>query len=276
MDLLKKYWDKILLAVTLVGLIVVAVWLMISVESTLKQMGDGQLYRAPKGTIEPVDTTPITQARERIANPVLCELKGLPFGPTETPVAPTGEVVRVVEPGKISLTKVQRVPFQMIFKGYNWDDAKKEANSFQVNIQYRTRSFIVPRLGDYVQDLFSNTGYKAIKFERKEALVERPGIVGKVMTDVSELTLQHEGEDAIIMPVNRSVVKGEPVAHVVCEPGWPSVRSEHQVRRGQQFKCGGTVYIVVDINSRQMIIKDTKSEETTTVPLRSGGAEESR
>lgn len=42
---------------------------------------------------------------------------------------------------------------------------------------------------------------------------------------------------------------------------------QRPVRRGQRFNCGGATYIVVDINSNQMIIVDTKTEKQEVIPL---------
>jgi len=104
------------------------------------------------------------------------------------------------------------------------------------------------------------TGYFIKKFEQKK----KPSSGGiKREDDVSELTLQHEGEDPIVMVLNRIAEQREPLARVVCKGNAQIV----EVRRGQRFDCGETAYNVVDITLKQMIIIDVKSGERHEIPL---------
>ncbi|NQU12014.1 hypothetical protein HQ590_14565 [bacterium] len=271
MDLLKKFWDKILLAVVLLALITIAVWLIISVEAALKEMaGVTDLYGSRGETVPPIDTTPITETIKRIENPVQWTNEGDPFDTTERAVE-TPDTNVVPDVVRVTLDRVEQIPFKLLFTNYAWDPDKEEGSSFQVNFHFRSRTFIVPRVGDYIKDLFENTGYKIIGFERQKKMLPRPGIVGPVPTDVSKLMIQYGEEEPLELTRDRVALERESVASITCDPGWPMPSRRYEVRRGQQFKCGATIYIVVDISARQMIIKDTKSEEQRIIPL-GGGA----
>ena len=88
-----------------------------------------------------------------------------------------------------------------------------------------------------------------------------PGLSTNLDVDVSQLTIQHPGDDPIVMPLNKVVEQKEPVAVVQCAAGV----QQFQIRRGQDFDCGSNTYNVVDITSTQVIIVDKLTKEKRTI-----------
>jgi hypothetical protein len=122
------------------------------------------------------------------------------------------------------------------------------------------------KIGEEIGDEYERTGYKLVSFERKTVEVPDPALGGMVTKDVSELVIQHKGEDPIKLVLGQVAQEKEPVAVLGCRPEFGQGR-QIQVRRGQRFECNGTEYIVVDITRTQVIIKDAKTEAPTTLKL---------
>jgi hypothetical protein len=148
------------------------------------------------------------------------------------------------------------VPFNLLFMAYSGD-----GHNFQLNFLTRSQTFMVPEVGMEVWDRFSKTktGYIIKKFEQKTITVTEGGITKD--KDVSELTLQHEGDEPIVMVYGQIKAGREPVARISCKG------SMLLVRRDQRFDCENTTYNVVDITPKQMIIIDVKSGEKQIIPL---------
>ncbi len=155
------------------------------------------------------------------------------------------------------LIAVVHKPFTLLFKTYSYDADKKEGYNFQLNFQFRAHSFFIRSVGDAIKDRYEDTGYKVVKFEKKSRTVDDPALGGKHDIDVSELTVQHPGNNPKALVLGQAGVEEEPVAQVRCD-----VASQtREYRRGQLIQCTGKTYKVVDIDLKQMVINDQQTGE---------------
>ncbi len=260
MDFLKKHYEKVVLTVALLLLIVAAVYLAFQLGETGESAGP---VRTTGETVPVLDISTYTNAIAFLNNPpqwfmIVPDLFGQP--PSAPPRPPAG--TNDLDGGPpVSLLRVAREPFKPRFYAYSWDAQKKEGYNFQINFRDFRKSFFVPAVGKYVQDDFENTGYKITKFERKTTNVVTN--VGSQELDISELTLKHEGEEPILLVWGKEAEQKEPVAIVQCIESAQTLK----VARGQRLACAGKTYIVVDINQTQMIIVDTESGKKHTIGL---------
>jgi sorbitol-specific phosphotransferase system component IIA len=253
MDFLKKHYDKVLLAVTLLLLIVAVVYLSFRLSELGQEGGTIQTKGAP---VPALDITVYTNAIASLENPprwslAAPDLFGQPPGP---PVDGGPGTNLPPETPQVYLLRVAREPFKLLFKAYTGN-----GSNIQINFRDFTKTFFVPAVGDFVQDRFENTGYKITKFERKTTNVVTN--VGMVEQDVSELTLKHEGEEPILLKLRQETEQKEPVASIRCGTSTQS----RKMARGQRFNCGGKTYIVVDMNQTQMIIVEAESGKKHTI-----------
>ncbi len=255
MDFIKKHYEKIALAAALVALIASATFLAIKV-SALSEQVDEAIRRKPRGkTVEPGDIGLYTNAIARILVPPLwADNNPDMFRTGETVRETGGEGPKPPTPDPYRVIEVSRRPFKLIFKSYTGD-----GHNFQINFLTRARTFFIPEVGMEIADKFGTTGYAIKKFERKFVTRQVPG-VGPQDVDVSELTIQHEGDEPIVLPLNKVVEEKEPFVTIQCSDGGP----ELYLSRQQEFTCGGKTYIVVDMNPTQVIIMDKLSKEKRT------------
>ncbi|HVM63065.1 MAG TPA: hypothetical protein VMV72_19560 [Verrucomicrobiae bacterium] len=259
MDFLKRHYEKILLAVALLALIASAVYLALSVSQVSNE--SPMARSGPRvGTNPHINLTTYSNAIALLAEPASWT-NGNPFlGPdmqiTQPPPTNTGTGTSVESP--IVLLSLVRKPFKLLFKTYSFDPSRGGYN-FQINFQFRARTFFISSVGDVVKDHFEDTGYKIVNFEKKSAMVDDPTINGKREKDVSELTVQHEGNPPVVLVLNKESEDQEPVAQVRCTAD--GLTGEY--RRGQTFKCGTNTYKVIDIdmNLKQMLILDTQTQK---------------
>ncbi len=256
MDFLKQHYDKVALAGALIVLIISAVLLSFNV-SALNSELEQEPNRAPKSelashldehsysnAIAALQQPPLwTNAPSDLFAQVAVETTSIPSDNTNT--------------FPVILTSLTRKPFKLLFKAYSYETDKGEGYNFQINFQFRARTFFIRAAGDPVKDRYEDTGYRIMKFERKNATVNDPSLGGKHEKDVSELTVQHEGEKPVVLALLQETEEQEPVAKVRC--GTAGV--DHEYRRGQRLECNGKIYKVVDIDPKQMIIVDTQTEE---------------
>lgn len=265
MDFVRKHWEKLLLVAVLFSVIGAGVWLMSRVGDLNEELMQGRRAPRQKGKpAEPVDTTAYNQALANLQQP-------FQWGPGQRDpfLAPkiekptevvTNELPRQPS-SRLVLLRVDRVPFKMNVRAYVGD-----GRNFQIDFKFRPRTFFVEKVGDPIRDQFEDTGYRIIRFEKKFEEQFNPRIGATMQVDISELTIQREGEKPIVLVVGREAEEEEPVATVRCES--PSgAASDFRVRRGQQFNCGGKPYKVVDITSNGMIITDIQTEEKRTLPI---------
>jgi len=259
MDFIKKHYEKIVLAVALVALIGSAAFLAFKV-SALNEEVTAAIRSRPKGKLlEPGDIGIYTNAIACLQAPPMWndgpdmfhtgDIDKTPAGGDKPPVP--------LPPGKEDYTVlgISRRPFKLIFKEYTGD-----GHNFQVNFVTRARTFIVADVGMEIADKFEQTGYFIKKFEKKTVEQNVPG-VGPRELDVSELTIQHEGDEPIKLVLNRETQEKEPVASIQCAGGGQL----RQASRQQEFTCGDKTYIVVDITSTQVIIVDKLTKEKRTI-----------
>jgi hypothetical protein len=163
----------------------------------------------------------------------------------------------------VTLLSVVRKPFKLLFMAYSPDPTTGGYNNFQINFQFRARTFFISAVGDIIKDHYEDTGYRIVKFEKKSVTVDDPTLGRKRDKDISELTVQHEGGNPVVLVVNKESEDQEPVAQVRCSAD----AKVSECRRGQSFVCKGVTYKVneIDSNLKQMVIIDTKTQEQHTI-----------
>jgi hypothetical protein len=259
MDFLKKHYEVIALAAALILLIVSAIFLSLKVTAL-----NSELEQAPRGALRPksvthIDESSYSNAIAALQQPPLWTnapsdlFSPIPFGPV---VTDTGTGTNATSGLQVFLVGVSRKPFKLLFKAYSYDADKSDGYNFQINFQFRSRTFFVRASGDPIKDRYEDTGYRIIKFERKFLSVNDPALGGKREKDVSELSVQHAGENPVVLVYLQETEEQEPVAKVRCGP----TGVEREYRRGQRIECAGRTYKVVDIDPKQMVIVDTQTE----------------
>jgi hypothetical protein len=264
MDFLKKHYEKITLAAALILLIVSAVLLALKV-SALSEALDEPIRRAPKPELAPHISLQIySNAIQAVAEPPVWSTNE----PTRIfnrqadvavkPIIPDGTLTNT---GLPILMAVVHKPFTLLFKTYSYDADKGEGYNFQANFQFRAHSFFIRAVGDLIKDRYEDTGYRVVKFEKKSRTVDDPALGGKHETDVSELTVQHPGNNPKVLILGQAGVEEEPVAQVRCDVASPN----REYRRGQLIQCAGKTYKVVDIDLKQMVIVDAQTGDNYTI-----------
>lgn len=258
MDFLKKQFEKVALAAALLLLIVAAVYLALQA-GNLTQQEPAPLRKGE--VVQPVDVSPYSNALDMLRKPTQWTSGLDMFRRVQTQIPDQGPATKTNLP---TVVRIVREPFKLLFKAYSWNTQTQQPYNIQINLRDFRRTYFVPAVGDYVtdpNDRLANTGYKITKYERKITNVVTN--VGQQDLDISEITLWHENEKPIVLVLGREAEEQEPVATIMC---WGDTQAR-SVRRGDRFGCAGATYIVVDINSSQMIIVDTKSEEKQIIPL---------
>jgi hypothetical protein len=254
MDFLKKHYEKIVLAITLVALIVSAVLLAMNVGTLSSQLAEEPNYVPTLAPAPHAVLGPYSNAVLSLAEPASWT-NGDPFknptvilAPTNTPVVPTNDF-------QVVLMNVVRKPFKLLFMTYSYDANADTGYNFQINFQFRSRTFFVRSVGDPIRDRYEDTGYRITKFEKKSTTVDDPLLGSKREKDLSELTVQHEGGNPVVLGLESE--DQEPVAEVRCHADG----AVKEYRRGQTIECDRKTYKVVDITLQQMVIVDAQTQE---------------
>lgn len=258
MDVIKKHYEKVLLAAALIALIGSAAFLAFRASALSEEVSAEQLRLRPKvKTVKPGDFGSYTNAIASLESPVLWRPHASKmFEEKARPVGLETNRVAVAAQDPIGVAQIIRQPFKLIFKSYTG-----QGRNFAVNFLTGGQTFFVDKVGDEVKDRFRTTGYLTTKFDYKTLPVYNAtlGVTNEV--DVSELTIQHPGDDPIVMPLNKVIEEKEPVAVVQCADG----SQQFQIRRAQDFECGSANYNVVDITSTQVIIVNKLTKQTHTI-----------
>jgi hypothetical protein len=260
MDFLKKHYEKVSLAAELIALIASAIWLSLKVSSLNSELAVAQTGELKHQVTLHLEMQSYSNAILLLKEPPLwtnapsdlfarVPASQLDHGPDITNVFP------------VILMSITREPFKLLFKAYSYDTQKTEGYNFQINFQFRARTFFVRTVGDPIRDRYEDTGYRIVKFERKSTTVDDPSVGGKREKDVSELTVQHAGDNPVMLVYLQETEEHEPVAKVRCGSGG----LDRKYRRGQQINCNGRTYKVVDIDPKQMVIVDTLTEEQRVI-----------
>jgi hypothetical protein len=251
MDFVKRHWEKVLLGLGLLILIGSAAFLGIQIDTLNTETKEAPRRKIKGETVSPADLKPYTTALNVLKEPIQWVSDRDLFGYTKTPDQPTIVTNREEGPD-ITFVGVQLIPFKMLFKAYSG-----EGRTFQINMVSRGYTYIVDKVGGPVGD----TGYRLTKFEPKTDTVFDPRLNNNRTVDISEITLEHEAEDSIILVLGHEGIQKAPFGLLECDPGWPSPKKPIKVRRGEQFTCNGKTYNVVDISPKQMVIVNTQSEQ---------------
>lgn len=262
MDFLKKHYEKLALAVALLLLIGSAVFLAFKVGALSAEIQEAPHRPKPKGkNAASVDLASYTNAIASVNAPALwIDMSVDPFFSQKSERSTQGTNVVSNLP---ALLGIKRELFKMLFVAYSYNADATEGYNFQLNFQFRPRTFFVTKVSDRVKDPFEDTGYVIAKYDRKTTLVDDPHLGGKREKDLSELTLQHEGEEPIVLVLGLPAEQHEPVATIQCS----GAAQPQKVRRGQQFNCAGVTYNVVDITPAHIVILDAKSGEKHIISL---------
>jgi len=262
MDFLKKHYEKVLLAVALVALIVSAILLALRINafsSDLEQAPNpvARVAPAPHAALGTYSNAIVQLAQP----PLWTNVTRNPFTPINIgPVIPPPSTNPATE-FPVILMSAGRKPFKLLFKTYSYDVATNEGYNFQINFQFRARTFFISRVGDAIKDRYEDTGYRIAAFEKKSVNVDDPTLGRSREKDVSELTVQREGGKPKVLVLSQEAVDEEPVALVRC-----GVEGQSFERRiGQSIECKRKVYkvvdIVVDSDPKRMVIVDTQTQE---------------
>jgi hypothetical protein len=253
MDFLKKHYDKILLAMAFVLVIICSLILVLQVDNLSKRLNQPEVLITPlqKATYKPLDTRKYAEALESVQHPSLWASSPIDLFKAEA-ILP----VNINSNKPISYLRFEQLPFDLLFKAYSWDATKKQGFNFQISLRDFTRTYFIPAVGDPVKDKFGDTGYRITKFERKVENVFKPSIRHDVEVDHSELTLERPGEEVIVLEWGKVRLRTESVATIVCQE---DPQKEIQVRNRQSIMCPGNTYIVVDMNEKQMVIKNSNT-----------------
>jgi hypothetical protein len=263
MDFLKKHFEKVAVALALLLLIIVAIWLSYKL-SGLDQ--GGAAIRTKGAPVAPIDVTPYQNAINSLGNPPQWSMAAPDlFG--QPPSAPVVLVDTNRPDGgpPVYLLRVMREPFKLLFKAYTGS-----GGNFQINFRDFRKTFFVSSVGEFVKDRYEtvgseNTGYRITKFDKKVVSVYDPSISANVEKDVSEITLQHEGEAPIKLVLRQEAEQQEPVVLIRCASDPQTI--ENKKARGQRFVCERKTYIVVDITQTQMILLEPESGKKHTIGL---------
>jgi hypothetical protein len=261
MDFLKKHYEKVALAVVLVALIASAIFLALRISALSSEPPPnpvvGKAARAPHAVFGAY-----SNALEALAQPPLWTNES---GFDRVGQSYMPDVTNRTTEFPVVLMGVVRKPFKLLFKIYSYDADAKEGYNYQINFQFRARTFFIRGIGDLIKDRYEDTGYKITKFEKKSATVNDPTLGGQHEKDVSELTVQHEGGKPVVLVLGQESEDEEPVAQVRCGPAGAT----REYRRGQSFECERKTYRVfdIDIDLKQMIIIDTQTQQQ--LPIKS-------
>jgi hypothetical protein len=260
MDFLKKHYEKVSLAAVLIVLIASAILLSLKANTLNSELGEGPDRVSTNDLVPQLDVQSYSNAILSLKQPPLWTNAPSDLF-AEVAAVDVTNVITSTNGFQVILMSVTRKPFKLLFKAYSYDAQKSDGYNFQVNFQFRSRTFFVRAAGDGVKDHYEDTGYKVAKFEKKSVAINDPSLGGKRDKDVSELTLQHEGERPVVLVILQETEEQEPVAKVRC--GAAGVDREY--RRGQSIGCNGRTYKVVDINLNQMIIVDIQTQEQQVI-----------
>jgi hypothetical protein len=260
MDFLKKHYEKITLAAALILLIVSAVLLALKVSALSSELSDAPRHAPKPKLTEHIALQVYSNAMLAVANPPVWSTNTPPrIFSQQADVAPKTNVIDITGAtnGLPILIAVVHKPFTLLFKTYSYDADKAEGYNFQANFQFRSHSFFIRAVGDAIKDRYEDTGYKVVKFEKKTRTIEDPATQTKRDVDISELTVQHPGNNPKALVLGQAGVEEEPVAQVRCDIASPT----REYRRGQLIQCTGKTYKVVDIDQNQMVINDQQTGE---------------
>lgn len=255
MDFLKKHYEKVSLAAALLALIASAIWLSLKVNALNSELAVAQTGASKRQVTPHLEMQTYSNAILLLKEPPLWT--NAPSDLFARVPADRPQILTETNTFPVILMSIAREPFKLLFKACSYDTQKAEGYNFQINFQFRARTFFVRAVGDPIRDRYEDTGYRLIKFERKSTTVDDPSVGGKREKDVSELTVQHAGDNAVVLVYLQETEEQEPVAKARCGPAGV----DRKYRRGQQINCNGKIYKVVDIDPKQMVIVDTQTEE---------------
>jgi|GEM_PF-1138057 len=253
MDFLKKYYDKILLALAFVLVIIFGLILVLKVNNLSQRLRQQNaiLPSSNKAGYEALDTRKYAAALDAVQHPSVW-----PPSPVDLFKADMSSHSGVVSNKPIAYLRFEQLPFDLLFKAYSWNAVEKKAFNFQVSLLSLKRAYFITAVGDDVKDQFGDTGYRITKFERKVESVLSPSIGRMVEVDHSEVTLERTGEDMIVLELDKVHLRTESVGTVVCQE---DPQKEIQVRRNQSITCPSNTYIIVDMDDKQVVIKNAST-----------------
>lgn len=148
-------------------------------------------------------------------------------------------------------------PMKILFTDYNGDGTNFTLHTSPCGPVL----WFVPKIGMEVADRFRKSGYVIKKFEHKTRMSKIDATVSNEV-DVSELTLQHEGEAPIVLVKGELKTVSEPVVRFVDSP---SGRTADVYRSEERFGWGESQYKIIEIKADCVVIMDERTSMRTTV-----------
>ncbi|MCG3148128.1 MAG: hypothetical protein PCFJNLEI_01570 [Verrucomicrobiae bacterium] len=263
MDFIKKHFEKLLLAAGLIALIGCAAYLGYRVAKLSEEVQDTpRLSRGKnKATVEATPTSIYSNALTAFQVPALWQSNAVdPFQTQFVPPPPPPPPTNLPKGLAVTLSRVIRQPFKLIFKSYTGD-----GENFQIDFLTGNQSFIIKKVGDRIAhrsiNKTSDTGFTITKFEKKFTRVYNPSIDVTNTVDISELTIEKEDSTRILLILDKVAQEREPIAVLICTID----NQEQRLRTGGEFSCDGKTYKVIDINPTQVIIEDIQTSEKHTI-----------
>lgn len=259
MDFIKKHYEKLLLAGSLVLLIGCAAYLGYRVAKLSDEIQNApqKAKNKPKATVSATPTGIYTNAITLLQAPALWSAS--PVDPFQTRfTTPPPPPPRPPRGPAVSLVKIIPQPFKLKFQSYN-----EPGGDFAINFISRNKTIFIKKIGLEVADQFERTGFFITKFNKKivETYNKSLNVTNKV--DISELTIAKPDAPPIVLVLGKVAQERERVALVLCNRD----NQETRVRKDDEFACGGRTYKVIDITAQQVLIEDTQSKEKIPISL---------
>lgn len=152
---------------------------------------------------------------------------------------------------KLRLEKFIKVPFRLVFK------ARPDPDSFQINTIDINQPSQILRVGDQI----AKTKFKIVKFVEKFTPNQY-----QTMEDTSELTIQNtETGEQVVLVYGKTV--DSPDSYAQFRYLWDN--SVFAVKKDKEFSLkpeADVKYKLIDINEREAVIQETKTEKKITIP----------
>jgi|ERR1043166_140180 hypothetical protein len=257
MDFIKKHYEKVLLAVVLVGLAVAVVFLMIKIPSEQQELDEKrQKLLAPRVTpLSNLDLTLSEAAIKRVATPAVIDF-GPPnklFNPMKWQRASDGHIIRVdtgnIGPQAVQITKLTPLYLILNLSSVSTNDAG--VARYRVTVEKQASNNVRER-GRTEKYGGINDKNETFKFESAEGSVDNP-------TKLT-LTLNDTGEKA-------TLTKDAPFKRVdgyLADLKYPPETKTWTARRvGNQIALNTEDYKIIAINKDEVILSSPSDKKYT-------------
>jgi hypothetical protein len=262
MDFIKKHFEKLFLAGSLLVLIGCAAYLGFQIAKLNEEIQSAP-QKARNKSKDRVATTPTAIYSNTLTSlqvPPLWQTNNVDPFQTRFATPPPEIVIITNRPSGpvVALVKIIPQPFKLKFQSY-----KNQGEDFAINFITRNKTFFIKKIGMEIADQFERTGFFITKFEKKTAEIYNKSLNVTNKIDVSELTIEKADAPPILLVIDKIAQERESVAVVLCLRENQEVR----IRKNDAFTCSGKSYKVIDITRQQVLIEDSQSKEKHTISL---------